>query len=99
MSVGAFEFVWTVAGAGYEWIDVKVVGAREADGSPAYWRVLVERNDSSELRSYDPLREQPTLFQAFAEVSPTEKGVLDFATRWGALGQFWPGTVGAEGRR
>jgi hypothetical protein len=52
-------------------------------------RVLVEAGEPglTARRRYDPLAQNPALFRAFAEVPPTEDGILAFANEWGALGE------------
>jgi flavoprotein len=79
----ANEFQWDVALEGYEWIDcMSAVHRQHADR----FRGLVEKKEqvfSGIL--YAPLS-NPALFRVFADTPPTEEGVVQFADRWGKLG-------------
>ncbi len=77
------QFSWGVPSEGYRWIEAQLLinGTFEkrkrrllSPGRPPSWR------------TYHPLREAPALFRAFADVSPSESGVLAFADQYGSLG-------------
>ena len=84
MRGSSLTFGWRVPDAGYRWSDV---GATSSAGQPV--RALVEQGEPalSHHRLYDPLGDRPALFREFAQVPPTEQGILDFANKWGALGE------------
>src|SRR5689334_21211799 len=76
------SFEWSVARAGYRWIDsadgrrICAVDAEQPDwfGSDRY------------ETPYHPLK-RSALFREFADLEPTENRILDFANRFGLLGR------------
>jgi hypothetical protein len=84
-------FEWKVARAGYRWIEVpdgRLICAVDAE-RPDWWG-----SDYYET-PYHPL-ERTGLFREFAELEPTEKGILDFANRFGLLGRTTNVTLNTE---
>lgn len=47
---------------------------------------FVNKDRSKRGKHYFPLKEEPSLFRIFSEVSPTEEGILEFAQKYGLLG-------------
>lgn len=84
------ETTWRVSHRGYEWHSEP--GTRKLP--PDHWlagsdRFLTDGLPAQEswtvARVYDPYREQPTLFQDFARLEPTEEQFQRFADRFGLL--------------
>ncbi len=85
------EFLWRVPEQGYRWVTAALLdekGHMPPDAKPE--RVLTDGlplGASYMLRQYDPLAEYPTLFRKFAATPATESGILEFANRYGCLGE------------
>ncbi len=77
-------FVWPVPAAGYRWEDTAPVsdvsqrGRFLTDGVPI--------GQLQDLTYYAPLQSEPALFKTFANLEPTEDGILEFANKYGDLG-------------
>ena len=87
-----FHFLWSVSEQGYRWEDVP--GRENGD------RYLELADLEGSRRIYEPLKDQPTLFLKFAEVVPTEVGILKFANKYGNLSRIKTGRkweVGMDG--
>jgi hypothetical protein len=98
MSSDLFTFGWPVPSGGFRWVDA---GVKSSDGHTV--RVLVEQHEAglAAYRRYDPLIEDPALYRSFADTPPTEEGIITFADRWGALGEWdvITGTTPMMGRK
>src|SRR5262245_14750360 len=74
---------WAVWNSGYRAVTATVASGEEA-------RCLMECDPGAgtldRARWYSPLQEFPGLFQIFAEIAPTEDGILEFARTYGKLG-------------
>src|SRR5687768_6008331 len=75
-------FPWSIAEAGYEWIDAPVSKRLGEPGTLA--SALVARNGGA--RIYEPLRSTRLMFPEFARAEMTSGGVLKFASKYGFLG-------------
>jgi hypothetical protein len=73
---------WDVPSEGFRWVDAYSFGR---DVNSVVERFLVA-NSSQAWRRYWPLEDTPGLFRSFADLEPTEAPILDFASRYGALG-------------
>ena len=73
---------WDVPSEGFRWVDAYSFGR---DVNSVLERFLIS-NSSEAWRRYWPLEDAPGLFRSFADLDPSEKGILDFASRYGALG-------------
>lgn len=73
---------WDVPAEGFRWVDAYSFGR---DVNSVVERFLVA-NSSQAWRRYWPLEDTGGLFRAFADLEPTETAILEFATRYGALG-------------
>ena len=93
-------FVWRVNKAGYRWENLLTRGDATRDEKPR--RVLTDGipfGQQTMVDEYNPLSLPPDearkmgkpLFVVFAETPRTEAGAIEFANRWGALGdsQQW----------
>jgi len=90
MDIQQTYFVWYKADKGYYWDDearvgglfVKTDNSRPSTGpQPPF---LVETPDTTGFIGYKPL-DEPTLFLKFAEIQPTQEGILAFANSYGKL--------------
>jgi hypothetical protein len=76
------RFTWRVARAGYQWVETKT--GRFLCASDA---LRPDRHDVFDryVTTYRPLEDRTGLFREFADLNPTEAGVLKFANRFGLL--------------
>lgn len=83
MAARSIDFWWDVASEGYKWVKTRAVDQTEeawylTTGTPigpiGYMR-----------RRYQALEEAPGLFRIFADLGPTQEGILAFATQYGYL--------------
>jgi hypothetical protein len=73
-------FVWNVLAGGYRWTDAETVEGEKPG------RYLVQSwNIPEGSKRYQPLRLYPALFRSFADITPTEEGILSFANEYGRL--------------
>lgn len=73
-------FIWNVLPGGYRWTDAETVEGEKPG------RYLVESWDIPEgSKRYQPLRLYPALFRTFADIMPTEDGILSFVNEYGRL--------------
>lgn len=85
-----FDFRWRVAQRGYGW--VRTIPIREPSGAVGSSEQLVLTDGvpvgtKNPAVAYAPLREHTGLFRVFAETPPTKEAVLQFANRFGPLGE------------
>lgn len=73
-------FEWKVARSGYQWVNHKDGRFLCAAALQPDWRDTLDQYETR----YRPF-ERTALFQEFADLEPTEKGILDFANRFGLL--------------
>jgi len=73
---------WDVPSEGFRWVDAYSFGR---DVNSVVERFLVA-NSSQAWRRYWPLEDTLGLFRSFADLEPAEPAILDFASRYGALG-------------
>jgi hypothetical protein len=75
---------WEVPEEGFKWVDGYAFG-RNVNSTVE--RFLVTKVKAGQgWRRYWPVADVPALFRTFIETEPTEAAILDFATRYGALG-------------
>ena len=79
------ELYWDVSNDGYEWIE-----SREAHSEDAKKELFLTEGVASgktfQQKRYRPLQDHSGLFRIFADVEPTEAGILGFANKYGLLG-------------
>lgn len=87
------RFEWWVPVDGYRWLDVprKLL---DGSGKPSSKRPPVllpvetmeqKIEGSWKVYLYEPLEDEPTLFQEFADVEPTREGILAFINNYGLI--------------
>ena len=77
------EFVWKVHKAGYGWFRPSM------HGEPPRWVIssgVDGETESRHSKSYEPLKDEPGLFRAFANVVPHREEILGFVNQHGLLG-------------
>jgi hypothetical protein len=85
------EFVWTVPSNGFKW-QFRLPTHQVVEDPPTPIPVLtddVELSSPIHAITYRPLEEYTGLFRTFAEVQPSEDGVIHFANKYGALGGIY----------
>jgi hypothetical protein len=73
---------WDVPSEGFRWADAYSFGR---DVNSTLERFLIA-NSSQAWRRYWPLEDTPGLFRSFADLETSEAAILEFASRYGALG-------------
>src|SRR5687767_4947630 len=78
------NFEWPIPACGFAWEDGEWAVEGRDELTPS---LLVETPGRDQTRrSYAPLRDVSGLFRHFAEVPPTNEGVVEFANQYGCLG-------------
>ncbi len=80
-----FEFTWDVCQGGHKWVETKEAHSEDAKKS-LFLTDDVAPGSIFQRKRYRPLHEHSGLFRIFAEVEPTEEGILRFANEYGLLG-------------
>jgi hypothetical protein len=75
---------WDVPEDGFRFTDAYAFGRSVSSTRERF--LVPKAKESQSWRRYWPLLDTAGLFRAFAEIDPTEAGVLEFATRYGWLG-------------
>ena len=75
------EFVWKAYRTGYRWFHSSPPHARWAISSG-----VDKETESQNSNSYEPLKDEPGLFRAFAAVAPHREEILSFVNQHGLLG-------------
>ncbi len=76
-----FYFRWPIPEQGHRWVT-----ARAADDPNAQQQRFLAPSSKGLVQSRFPLRDEPALFRAFAEIQKDEKAIKDFADAHGLLG-------------
>src|SRR5262245_17270383 len=97
MANEVFDFLWSVPGDGYRWVEAHVPVGEGRAGKLVFNRPI-ETNKALVLtdgltlgksymrKQYDPLQKYPGLFRTFADTPPTQESILGFANEYGSLG-------------
>jgi hypothetical protein len=75
------EFIWWVYEAGYMWCR-----SRSPEQRWAITSGVDEETESQHSKAYEPLKQEPGLFRAFADVVPHREEILAFVNQYGLLG-------------
>jgi hypothetical protein len=83
-------FGWVALQDGYKWVDAHEIYIPPRWGkvwAPAErWLITRSEAQNREIRRYDPLQEESSLFRTFADTPLTEEGILQFTRQYGRLG-------------
>lgn len=82
------HFEWPVYGTPHKWVNARRAAGPKSDRLvPMLTSASAATNSVLELAKwYAPLRDRPALFLTFADTPITERGILEFADRFGMLG-------------